>query len=428
MSVGFFGIQFAFGLQNANMSAIFKCLGANSDKIPILWLAAPLTGLVVQPIIGHMSDRTWCWFGRRKPYFLIGAIFTSLALILVPQSSALWMAASLLWVLDASTNISMEPFRAFVADLLPIQQRALGYAFQSLFIGLGAVVASSLPWIFHHVFGLYGTVEDGSIPYTIQFSFYIGAAVLLAAIVYTMCTTTEYPPKDIEEFKRLKEESKGIINAIKEMVHSAVNIPSQMKHIALVQLFTWFSYFCLWIYFGVAITRSVFGAADPNHPAFEAGIAWGGLCFAVYNGIAFAFSFALIILSRKFKAKDIHTICLLAGGIGLVSVLFISQKEYLLLSMVGVGVAWASTLSMPYAILSHHIPAKKMGFYMGIFNFSIVIPQIFAAIALMPIVKYVLNNNELYVVALGGSAMIIAAFIAIWVKEEYIQVEETISE
>jgi maltose/moltooligosaccharide transporter len=380
MSVGFFGIQFGWGLQMANMSAIYEYLGARADQIPILWLAAPLTGLIVQPIIGHASDHTWGRLGRRRPYFLAGAILSSLALILMPRSPALWMAAGLLWILDASINISMEPFRAFVADLLPEKQRTRGFAMQSLFIGLGAVIASGLPWMLTNWFHL-GTGATGhAIPLTVRISFYAGAAVFLSAVLWTIVTTKEYSPEDMEAFRRRKAEKRGLGTNAAEILDSIRKMPKTMRQLAPVQILTWLGLFCMWLYFPVAVARNVFGAPDTISPLYAAGVEWAGLCFGFYSAVCFAFSFFLPAIARALGRKLTHSLCLVAGGAGLISVAFIHDKYSLLLTMVGVGMAWASTLSMPYSVLAGSLPKEKTGVYMGIFNFFIVTPEIIASL------------------------------------------------
>ena len=291
MSFGFLGIQFGWGLQMANMSAIYEYLGAKPEEIPILWLAAPLTGLVVQPIIGSMSDRTWGPLGRRRPYFLVGAILSSLALILMPNSSALWMAAGLLWILDASINISMEPFRAFVADLLPEEQRTSGFAMQSLFIGLGAVVASALPWMMTNLFGIASGGEGGqAIPLAVKLSFYVGAGAFFLAVMWTIFTTREYPPEDMEAFRAKKKEGAGFVGGAKEILSAIGQMPTTMKQLAPVQMFTWLGLFCMWLYFPVAVARSVFGAPDQTSPLYQQGVEWAGICFAVYSAVTFVLS------------------------------------------------------------------------------------------------------------------------------------------
>jgi len=426
MSFGFFGIQFGWGLQMANMSAIYEYLGARADQIPILWLAAPLTGLIVQPIIGHASDHTWGRLGRRRPYFLTGAILSSLALILMPRSAMLWMAAGLLWILDASINISMEPFRAFVADLLPEQQRTRGFAMQSLFIGLGAVIASLLPGILARWFPQ-GSAQGHAIPMAIRFAFYIGAAVFLAAVLWTILTTKEYPPEDIEAFHRMKSDKRNLATNAAEILDSISKMPKTMRQLGPVQIFTWLGLFCMWLYFPVAVARNVFGAPDTLSPLYSSGVEWAGRCFAVYSAVCFAFSFLLPSIARTVGRKHTHSLCLVAGALGLISVIFIHNKYFLLLTMVGVGMAWASTLSMPYSVLAGSLPKEKTGVYMGIFNFFIVTPEIIASLFFGWVMNHLLHNNRLIAVVAGGCFMLVAALLMQGVfdpGEEKIRAEE----
>jgi maltose/moltooligosaccharide transporter len=411
MSFGFLGIQFGWGLQMANMSAIYEYLGARADQIPILWLAAPLTGLLVQPIIGHASDNTWGRLGRRRPYFLVGAILSSCALILMPQSSTLWMAAGLLWILDSSINISMEPFRAFVADLLPEEQRTRGFAMQSLFIGLGAVVASALPWLLTNVVHLRADTTGNAIPLTVRLSFYIGAAAFFGAVLWTILTTKEYPPADIEAFRRKKSEHRGIGSHASEIFTAIRNMPSTMRQLAPVQLLTWLGLFCMWLYFPVAVARNVFGATDQNSPIYTRGVEWGGVCFGMYSFVCFVFSFFLPKLAKAVGRKHAHSLCLLCGAVGLLSVAMIHDKNLLLLSMAGVGIAWASTLSMPYSVLAGSLPAEHTGVYMGIFNFFIVLPEIIASLGFGWVMNHLLRNNRLAAVIAGGVFMALAALL-----------------
>ncbi|MDQ8202906.1 MFS transporter [Pelagicoccus sp. SDUM812003] len=417
MSFGFLGIQFGWGLQMANMSAIYQYLGAEESEIPLLWLAAPITGLLVQPIIGYKSDRTWTRLGRRRPYFLVGAVLASLALIAMPNSSSLWMAAGLLWILDASVNVSMEPFRAFVGDLLPEDQRKTGFAMQSLLIGLGAVAASSLPWLFTNVFGLAsGAAEGSAIPLSVKLSFYIGSVIFFVAVLYTVLTTKEKPPADLEAFEEEKRKSAGVGHMFSEIFQGIFSMPKAMKQLSVAQFFTWLGLFCLWLYFTPAVATRLFGGVVGDAD-YQKGVEWAGVCLSAYNFIAFLFSFALIALTKRFSAKGIHTVCLTLGAVGLVSTNFISSPELLLVSMVGVGIAWASILSMPYAMLSNVIPGTKMGFYMGVFNFFIVIPQIVASLGLGPIVKHLLANDASLAVVAGGIAFLVAAFSLRFVEE-----------
>ncbi|MBI3667909.1 MAG: MFS transporter [Acidobacteria bacterium] len=418
MSFGFLGIQFGWGLQMANMSAIYEYLGAEASDIPILWLAAPLTGLIVQPIIGHMSDRTWGRLGRRRPYFLIGAILSSGTLILMPQSSALWMAAGLLWILDASINISMEPFRAFVADLLPEEQRTRGFAMQSLFIGLGAVIASALPWMLTNLFHFEpGGAAAGTIPLTVRLSFYVGAAAFSGAVLWTILSTKEYPPEDLAAFLRAKADKSGLAKNAREIFHSIGGMPRTMRQLAWVQICTWLGLFCMWLYFPVAVARNVFGAPDQTSPIYKEGVEWAGICFAMYSAVCFVFSFLLPAVARAAGRKMTHSICLLAGAAGLLSVAIIHNKFLLLLSMTGVGIAWASILAMPYAVLAGSLPAEKTGVYMGIFNFFIVIPEIAASLGFGWVMAHLLDNNRLAAVVAGGVFLTLAALLMQRVEE-----------
>ena len=410
MSFGFLGIQFGWGLQMANMSAIYEYLGARADQIPILWLAAPLTGLMVQPIIGQASDRTWNRLGRRRPYFLTGALLSSAALIMMPQCSALWMAAGLLWILDASINISMEPFRAFVADMLPEEQRTRGFAMQSLFIGLGAVVASALPWLLTNVFHV-GVGSGGHIPLTVRLSFYMGAAAFFGAVMWTIVTTREYPPEDLDAFRKMKAARTGVMENAREIFESIGAMPQTMRQLAWVQIATWLGLFCMWLYFGVAVAHNVFGAPDEKSPLYTRGVEWGGICFGMYSAVCFVWSFVLPRLARVLGRKTTHSLCLLCGAAGLLSVAVIHDKYLLLLSMAGVGIAWASILAMPYAILAGSLPANKTGIYMGIFNFFIVIPEIVASLGFGYVMKYWLGNDRMLAVVAGGVFLIVAALL-----------------
>lgn len=416
MSFGFLGIQFGWGLQMANMSAIYEYLGARADQIPILWLAAPLTGLIVQPIIGHASDRTWGRLGRRRPYFLAGAVLSSAALILMPRSSALWMAAGLLWVLDASINISMEPFRAFVADLLPESQRTRGFAMQSLFIGLGAVIASALPYLLTNVFHLTRS-HTGAIPFTVQLSFRIGAVAFLGAVLWTIVTTKEYPPENLVEFEKQKVEQRGVLTAAGEIISSIREMPSTMRQLAWVQICTWLGLFCMWLYFPVAVARNIFGATDTTSLSYTAGVEWAGICFGMYSLVCFVFSFALPAMARRLGRKGTHIACLICGGLGLLAVAVIHDKFLLLFSMTGVGIAWASTLAMPYSILAGSLPPAKTGVYMGIFNFFIVIPEITASLFFGRVMAHLLNNNRLAAVVAGGVFFLVAALLTTRVED-----------
>jgi maltose/moltooligosaccharide transporter len=418
MSFGFLGIQFGWGLQMANMSAIYEYLGAKPDQIPLLWLAAPLTGLLVQPVIGSMSDRTWGRLGRRRPYFLVGALLSSGALVLMPNAPSLWIAAGLLWVLDASINVSMEPFRAFVADLLPEEQRTRGFGMQSLFIGLGAVVASALPWLMTNLVHVgIGSGGPGTIPLNVKLSFYVGAGAFLGAVLWTILTTKEYPPEDMAAFRAMKADTVGVGGGLTEIKDAILKMPPTMRRLAWVQVFTWFGLFCMWLYFPVAVAHNVFGAPDESSPLYKAGVEWGGLCFAMYSAVCFVFSFFLPTLAAKMGRRNMHTLCLLCGAAGLLSVAFIHDRYALLVSMTGVGIAWASILSMPYAILAGSLPPQRTGVYMGIFNFFIVIPEIAASLGFGWVMSHLLDNNRLAAVVAGGVFLALAAVLVQRVRD-----------
>jgi len=482
MSFGFLGIQFGFALQNGNVSRIFQTLGAEIDRIPILWIAAPVTGLIVQPIIGHMSDRTWTRLGRRRPYFLTGAILASIALILMPNSPALWMAVGMLWIMDASINISMEPFRAFVGDMLPDSQRTLGFTMQSFFIGIGAFVASWLPYILTNWFNISNTAPEGQIPDTVKYSFYLGGIVFLLAVIYTVSSTKEYSPEELSSFDRPEKADRpedteeveatskyvrrgviwtvaGIIFALpviflnleKELyilaggfsffgilqLLSALSIhygrkrsglvsiitdlyrmPKTMGQLAVVQFFSWFALFSMWIYTTAAVTSRIYGTSDTTSELYNEGANLVSGMFGWYNLFAAAFGLLLLpLLARVFNRKITHSISLVAGGLGLVSIFIITNPQHLIFSMIGIGLAWASILAMPYAILTGSLPTKKMGVYMGIFNFFIVIPQILAATILGFMVKSLFNGEAVYALLTGGCSLAVAAILILFVKD-----------
>ncbi|MHB8906031.1 MAG: MFS transporter [Melioribacteraceae bacterium] len=417
MSFGFLGIQFGFALQNANVSRIFETLGASIDEIPILWIAAPATGLIVQPIIGYLSDRTWGKLGRRRPYFLVGAILASLGLIIMPNSPALWVAAGMLWMMDASINISMEPFRALVADILPSDQRTTGFAVQSFFIGTGAIVASALPYIFTNWLGISNTAPQGEIPPSVRYSFYVGAFAFISAVGWTVFRTKEYPPEDIELFERNKIENKGLVKGVIEIFRSFLEMPKTMVQLAFVQFFSWFALFAMWIYSTPAVTHHIYGASDPTSTSYNEGANWVGILFAVYNGFAALTAFLLPWMAKRTSRKTVHMISLIFGGLGLISFYFIKDPDLLLVSELGIGLAWASILSMPYAILAGSIPSDKMGVYMGIFNFFIVIPQITAAAILGFLVRHFMGNEAIYALLAGGVSMFIAALLVMFVND-----------
>ena len=415
MSFGFLGIQIGFGLQQANMSPIYKYLGAEESKLPYLWLAAPVTGLLIQPIIGAMSDRTWNSMGRRRPYFLVGAISASVCLFLMPFSTAVWMAALLLWLLDFSINTSMEPFRAFVGDKLPEEQRTTGFVTQSFFIGIGQTLANAAPFILASL-GVVGVMSSG-IPHATLYAFIIGAVCFLLAVLWTVVTTKEYPPEDLEEFRRKQAEGNLIGGIFKEITDALKDMPTTMKQLAVVQFFTWFALMCMWQYYGLTVARHVFLAPDEHSPLFASGTEWGGLSFSVYNVVCFLFAFLIPPLANATSRKAVYAVCLALGGLGLISTMFATDKYFLWVGMAGVGVAWAAILSMPYVILAGAIRPERMGVYMGVFNLFIVIPQIVMSLIVPQIYENVLGGDPLNVVLLGGASLIAAAMCVFIVKD-----------
>jgi maltose/moltooligosaccharide transporter len=486
MSFGFLGIQFGFALQNANVSRIFETLGAKVENIPLLWIAAPVTGLLVQPVVGYFSDRTWNRLGRRRPYFLSGAILASLALIAMPNSPALWVAAGMLWIMDASINISMEPFRAFVGDNLPSAQRVTGFALQSFFIGTGAVVASMLPWLLTNLFGVRNEAAAGLIPDSVRLSFYLGAAVFFSAVLWTVLRSKEYSPDEMASFSEnqaregqvrvRRTDAEYAANGVRQirlggvllvvgalasawlayekiyqvMILSAgtavvgvlliaggalqhggrhdngfvtilndfLDMPRTMKQLAWAQFFSWFALFAMWIYTTAAVTSHIYGTSDTTSALYNDGANWVGICFAVYNGVAALVAFAIPPLARWSSPKVAHVICLLCGALGLFSIYVITDRYYLLGSMVGIGIAWASILSMPYAILTGSLPPSKLGYYMGVFNFFIVIPQIVAAAILGFVVGRFFGGEAIYALLVGGASLVLAALLMLRVPDQ----------
>ena len=471
MCFGFLGIQFGFALQNANVSRIFQTLGAELDQLPILWVAAPLTGLIVQPIVGYMSDRTWNRLGRRRPYFLWGAIATSAALLAMPNSPALWVAAGTLWILDASINVTMEPFRAFVGDMLPERQRPIGYLTQSFLIGAGAVVASALPWIMANWFGVANVAEAGALPDSVRWSFYLGALALLAAVGWTVFSTSEYPPETLAAFAQadaapapswaagasafrpraawawsagglagiaavsalgadwqlhllalgalaygalqrvaIGMERRGFTaNPYYGIFLSLSRMPDTMRKLAWVQFFTWFALFCMGIYAVPAISAHHFGAEDPQSALYGQAANWVGVLYAAQNGAAMLAAILIPSLIRAVGLAGAHQVNLCLGAVSMVSFLAIGDPQWLLAPMLVMGVTWASIVSLPYAMLANAIPAEEMGVFMGIFNFFIVIPQIVAAGALGSVVAHLFGGHAIYALALGGASMLLAA-------------------
>ena len=479
MSFGFLGIQMGFALQNANTSRIFETLGADVSSLAIYWLAAPVTGLIVQPIIGYYSDRTWIpkW-GRRRPYFTIGAIIGALSLLMMPNSAALWIAVGVLWIMDASINVTMEPFRAFVGDLLPDDQRTAGFAMQSFFIGIGALVASFLPWIFANWLNIPNTAPEGVIPPSVKYSFYIGAAMYFITVIWTVVFTKEYPPEEntdhdvsamdkneenfyIQKFNKLALIGLtvggffsayvaitgidpqlhvlgggliffGIIHflgasltkkgktktALVHIVKDFNSMPKTMVQLAFVQFFTWFALFSMWIYTTSAVTSHIYGTSDTTSLLYNQGADMVSNLFGGYNGIAAIAAIFIPWVARKTKRKITHMLALFCGAAGLISIYFIQNPNMLWFSMVGVGIAWASILSMPYAILSGSIPSEKMGYYMGVFNFFIVIPQILAASILGFILTTFFDGETIKILVIGGVSLIVAGLYCLRVEDK----------
>ena len=482
MSFGFLGIQFGFALQNGNVSRIFQTLGADIDQIPILWIAAPVTGLIIQPIIGYMSDKTWNRLGRRRPYFLVGAILASTALFLMPNSPGLWMAVGMLWIMDASINITMEPFRAFVGDMLPDDQRTKGFTMQSFFIGIGAFVASWLPYALSEWFHISNTAPEGEIPMTVRLSFYLGGGVFLLAVLWTVLRTKEYNPEELKSFaeeegktidakddapdpvskylrrgiiwslvglvfawpvyqykleKELyilagglaifgilqlvsaalianKKEKNGLVSIVTDLYH----MPLTMKQLAIVQFFSWFALFSMWIYTTPAVTQTLYHTVDTTSEAYNEGANLVSGMFGWYNLFAAAFGLVLLpFLARLTNRKITHSMALVVGGVGLASIMILNNPQHMIFSMIGIGLAWASILAMPYAILTGSLPAHKMGVYMGIFNFFIVIPQILAATILGFMVKTLYGGDSIFALVTGGVSMVVAAVLILFVKD-----------
>lgn len=419
MSFGFLGIQFGFALQQANVGRIFQTMGSEIDNIGYLMLAAPLTGLLVQPIIGYMSDRTWGRWGRRRPYFFVGAVLASLALVGMPNSSALWVAAGMLWIMDASINISMEPFRAFVGDLLPKEQITKGYAFQTFFIGVGAVVASALPYMLTNWFDVKNTAAAGKIPDSVIYTFYLGAMAFLLAVLWTVIKTKEYSPAEMEQFHPEIEAASmdKSVSVLAGFFKDYLNMPKTMVQLAVVQFFTWFTWFAMWGYATPAFTQHIYHTSDTTSALYNEGANWWGVCGSVYGGSSAIFAFLLPIIAAKTSRKATHAICLAVGGLSFVSIYFISTPLMLVVAFLGVGLAWASTLSMPYAILACTLPANKMGMYMGIFNMFITIPQIVSGLTLGYFLTHFFDGHAVMLLVLGGVSMLIAAIMSTLVKE-----------
>lgn len=423
MSFGFLGIQMGFALQNGNASRILQIFGADVHELSWFWIVAPVTGLIVQPIIGALSDRTWTRLGRRRPFFLAGAILASAGLILMPQADifteflpALWVGAGFLMIMDASFNVAMEPFRALVADKLPDIQRNSGFSIQTVLIGIGAVIGSWFPYVLANWFGVANTAPEGEIPDNVILSFIIGAAVLMTTILITVFTTKEYSPQELNEFSDDEEEEES--GGIKDLPKDFANMPATMKQLGLVQFFSWFGLFSMWVFSTPAIAHHVFGTAldDTKSQAYADAGDWVGVIFGVYNLVSAIYAFLLPSIAKMAGRRKTHMYSLIIGGLGLLSIYIAPNKYFLILSMVMVGIAWASILAMPYAMLAGSLPAKKMGVYMGIFNFFIVLPQIVNALFGGLIVKYIFGGNPVFALMLGGTLMILAGLFTLRVK------------
>ncbi|HTB53572.1 MAG TPA: MFS transporter [Ferruginibacter sp.] len=491
MSFGYLGIQFGFALQNANISRIFETLHASTSQISLFWIAGPITGLLVHPIVGHMSDKTWNKLGRRKPYFLVGAVMSSLALLIVPNSPMLWVAAGMLWIMDGSINMTMQPFRAFIGDMLPQEQQTKGFAVQTFFIGISSVVASSLPYMLTNWFKVSNTAPDGIIPSSVKLSFYAGGVIFLLAVLWTIFKTKEYSPEEMQAFGEPIEEStqvvdttldidvkkyntqgfaliavgiiigatgnlifkrlgaslddmiglyilvsviggygiiqiivgalfkQGKINGMVEIVYNIKNMPAVMKKLSWVQMLTWFGLFAMFIFSTKAITAYHFGSSDTKSKVYNDGANWVGVLMSVYNGVAAIIAFLIPAITKKFGSFLTHAISLIIGGLGLISWFLFKDPQLLIISMVGVGIAWASILTLPYSILTCSLPQNKMGVYMGVFNLFIVIPQIIASAILGVLVNKIFGGQAIYTIVLGGMFMVIAGIIMFVGRSKY---------
>jgi len=424
MSFGFLGIQFGFALQNGNASRILQTFGADVEHLSLFWLAAPLTGIIVQPIIGYYSDKTWGKFGRRKPYFLAGGILAAIALVFMPNASLLLflppilVGAGVLMIMDASFNVAMEPFRALVADNLPDSQRGLGFSIQTFLIGIGAVAGSWLPYIFSEYLGISKTAAPGHVPANVIFSFYVGAFILITTLLWTIFKTREYPPAEYAQFyaEGPEEKSKGILTIFSDFS----NMPKTMRQLGLVQFFSWFALFSMWVFMAPAVAQHVYKVVpgDTSSVKFADAGNWVGVLFGIYNGVSAIYALFLPTIARITSRKITHAFSLIAGSVGLLSIFFVTNPNLLILSMVGIGLAWGSILAMPYAILCGSIPAKKMGVYIGIFNFFITFPQIVNGIFGGWIVQHMFGGQAIYAIVLAGIFMFCAAVSVLYVQSE----------
>jgi len=428
MSFGFLGIQMGFALQNANASRILQIFGADVHELSWFWIIAPLMGLIVQPIIGYYSDKTWGKFGRRKPYFLVGAILASIGLVLMPQADmfiaflpALWVGAGFLMIMDASFNIAMEPFRALVGDNLRTDQRTLGFSVQTALIGFGAVIGSWLPYALTNWFGVSNATSEGVVPQNLIWSFIIGAIILIVSILITVTTTKEYSPEELANFDNeplaTKEEQEK--SSLMDIFEDFKKMPTTMRQLSWVQFFSWFGLFGMWVFATPAIAQHIYGLphTDSTSTTYQDAGDWVGILFGIYNLISAFYAFALPYIAKKIGRKQTHAFSLIIGGLGLLSIYIMPDENWLILSMIGVGIAWASILAMPYAILAGSISAKKMGVYMGIFNFFIVMPQIINALIGGPLVKYAYGNQAIFAIVISGISFLTAAALVYKVKD-----------
>ena len=430
LTFGFLGIQFGLALQNANSSRILQTYGADVEQLSFFWLAAPLTGMIIQPIIGHYSDRTWCRLGRRRPFFLVGALLTAVALMLMPNAglflspgtetallSPVLIGAGMLMIMDASINVTMEPFRALVADMLPDEQHTTGFAVQTFLIGVGAVIGSLLPSVMNRFFGFSNAVVAGEVADNVKMAFYVGAVVLLCSVFWTIVRTREYSPAELAEFNPAPaEESSKPQNGFAEILHDILHMPKIMLQLGVCQLFAWFALFSMWVYTTPAIAEHVYGATDPASTGYATAGDKVGELFGIYNFVAMLFALLLIPIARRIGRKMTHAVCLSLGGVGLISMYLLPDADWMILSMIGVGIAWASILAMPYAILSDSLPAAKMGTYMGIFNFFITIPQITNGVIHGWIVRHVYEGHAVFALLTGGVFLLLAALSVSFVK------------
>ena len=427
LSMGFLGIQFGYALQNANASHILQTFGADIEQLSWFWLAAPITGMIIQPIIGHYSDQTWTKLGRRRPFFLVGAVLAAIALILMPNAGAftsvlpaMFIGAGFLMIMDASFNVAMEPFRALVADMLPVDQSTLGFSIQTALIGFGAVIGSCLPYVLAEWIGISKNASNGQIPDNVVFSFYTGAAVMIITILWTVFSTKEYSPEELANFGEEKVAVQQHKSKFSDIFKDILAMPKTMKQLGVVQFFTWIALFGMWVFTAPAVAQHVYGLSitDTKSELFKTAGNWVGIIFGVYNGVAMIYAFLIPFIAHKIGRKMTHSMSLLAGAIGLLSIYFISNPTYLLISMIGVGMAWGSILSMPYAILAPALPPKKMGIYMGIFNIFITVPQIINGLFGGMIVKRIFDSQAIFALIMSGCFLIIAAVSVYWVQDK----------